>query len=122
MKYRIALAFGLAALSAQALASAPCLQKQQDIQREISYAEKHQNQRRIDGLNKALREVKANCSDSKLRAEHQQKIAEQKEEIAERRRDLAEAKEKGDADKISKREHTLSEARDELKKLESRTY
>lgn len=81
MKYRIALAFGLAALSAQALASAPCLQKQQDIQREISYAEKHQNQRRIDGLNKALREVKANCSDSKLRAEHQQKIAEQKEEI-----------------------------------------
>lgn len=122
MKYRIALAFGLAALSAQALASAPCLQKQQDIQREISYAEKHHNQKRIEGLNKALREVKANCSDSKLRAEHQQKIAEQKDEIAERRRDLAEAKEKGDADKITRREQKLSKALNELKELESRTY
>jgi TRAP-type C4-dicarboxylate transport system substrate-binding protein len=39
--------------------------------------------------------VKANCSDSKLRADHQKKIAEQKDEIAERRRDLQEAKEKG---------------------------
>ena len=122
MKYRIALALGLVALSAQALASAPCQEKQQDIQREISYAEKHHNQKRIEGLNKALREVKANCSDSKLRAEHQQKIAEQKDEIAERRRDLAEAKEKGDADKISKRERKLSEAQSELKELESRTY
>ena len=44
---------------------------------------------------KALSEVKANCSDSKLRADHQKKIAEQKDEIAERRRDLQEAKEKG---------------------------
>ncbi|EMH4163390.1 DUF1090 domain-containing protein [Pluralibacter gergoviae] len=122
MKYRIALAFGLATLSAQALAASPCLQKQQDIQREISYAEKHQNQHRIDGLNKALREVKDNCSDSRLRADHQKKIAEQKDEIAERRQDLAEAKEKGDAEKISKRERKLSEAQSELKKLESRTY
>lgn len=122
MKYRIALAVGLVALSAQALAASPCQEKQQDIKREITYAEKHHNQSRIDGLNKALREVKANCSDSRLRAEHQKKIAEQKEEIAERQRDLAEAKAKGDADKISKREHKLSEAQDELKKLESHTY
>ncbi|MEA7609692.1 DUF1090 family protein, partial [Salmonella enterica subsp. enterica serovar Virginia] len=41
------------------------------------------NQRRIEGLNKALSEVRANCTDSKLRAEHQKKIAEQKEEVAE---------------------------------------
>lgn len=73
-------------------------------------------------MNKALREVKANCSDSKLRADHQHKIAEQKEEIAERRRDLAEAKEKGDADKVAKREQKLQEAQNELKALESRDY
>ncbi len=75
MKYRIFLALGLLSLSAGAFASTPCQEKEQDIQREIHYAEKHHNQSRIDGLNKALREVRANCSDSKLRADHQKKIS-----------------------------------------------
>lgn len=122
MKYRIFLALGLVTMSAGAFASTPCQEKEQDIQREIHYAEKHHNQSRIDGLNKALREVKDNCSDSKLRADHQKKIAEQKEEISERRHDLDEAKTKGDADKISKREHKLTEAQQQLKALESRDY
>lgn len=85
MKYRIALAITLFTLSAGSYASTLCQEKEQDIQKEISYAEKHNNQRRIEGLNKALNEVRANCTDSKLRTE-------QKEEIAERQRDLAEAK------------------------------
>ncbi|MCS2170043.1 DUF1090 domain-containing protein [Scandinavium sp. TWS1a] len=122
MKYRIFLALGLVTMSAGAFASTPCQEKEQDIQREIHYAEKHHNQSRIDGLNKALREVKDNCSDSKLRADHQKKIAEQKEEITERRHDLDEAKTKGDAEKISKREHKLTEAQQQLKALESRDY
>ena len=60
--------------SASALAASPCQEKEQDIQREISYAEKHHNQSRIDGLNTALRQVRENCSDSKLKADHKQKI------------------------------------------------
>jgi chromosome segregation ATPase len=122
MKYRIFLALGLVTMSASAFAATPCQEKEQDIQREIHYAEKHHNQSRIDGLNKALREVKDNCSDSKLRADHQKKIAEQQEEITERRHNLDEAKTKGDADKISKREHKLTEAQQQLKALESRDY
>ncbi|MBB1202611.1 DUF1090 domain-containing protein [Enterobacteriaceae bacterium 89] len=122
MKHRIILAFGLLAISSAAFASSPCQEKEQSIQREIKYAEKHNNQSRIDGLNKALREVKDHCSDSQVRADHQKKIAEQKEEVAERRHDLEEAKAKGDAGKISKREHKLTEAQDELKALESRDY
>ncbi|TLU66480.1 MULTISPECIES: DUF1090 domain-containing protein [Enterobacteriaceae] len=122
MKYRIALGLALFSLSTASFASSLCQEKEQDIQREISYAEKHNNQSRINGLKKALSEVKANCSDSKLRADHQRKIDEQKEEIAERRRDLTEAKEKGDADKVAKREHKLQEAQNELKALESRDY
>lgn len=106
----------------QRLCHLPCQEKEQDIQREISYAEKHHNQNRIDGLNKALREVRANCSDGKLKAEHQQKIAKQREEITERQRDLKEAEQKGDADKISKRQRKLDEAQHELKTLESRDY
>lgn len=122
MNYRIVLGLALFSLSTASFASSLCQEKEQDIQREISYAEKHNNQSRINGLNKALSEVKANCSDDKLRADHQRKIAEQKEEIAERRRDLAEAKEKGDADKVAKREQKLQEAQNELKALESRDY
>ncbi|WP_045856708.1 DUF1090 domain-containing protein [Raoultella terrigena] len=122
MKHRIALILVLTSLSSSAFAISPCQEKEQDIQREISYAEKHHNQNRIDGLNKALREVQAHCSDTKLKADHQQKIAKQREEINERQRDLREAKQKGDAEKISKRQHKLDEAQQELKALESREY
>ena len=122
MKFRITLALALLSLSTASFANSLCQEKEQDIQREIGYAEKHNNQHRVEGLKKALSEVKANCSDSKLRADHQKKIAEQKDEIAERRRDLQEAKEKGDAEKIAKRERKLQEAQDELKALEARDY
>ena len=122
MKYRITLALALFSLSTASFAMSLCQEKEQDIQREISYAEKHNNQHRIDGLKKALSEVKDNCTDNKLRADHQEKIAEQKDEIAERRQDLQEAKEKGDAEKIAKRERKLQEAQDELKALEARDY
>ena len=94
MKYRIALAVSLFALSAGSYATTLCQEKEQNILKEISYAEKHQNQNRIDGLNKALSEVRANCSDSQLRADHQKKIAKRK----------------------------LAEAQEELKKLEARDY
>ena len=122
MNYRIVLGLALFSISTASFATSLCQEKEQDIKREISYAEKHNNQSRISGLKKALSEVQANCTDSKLRAEHQKDIAEQKEEIAERRQDLAEAKEKGDADKIDKREKKLKEAQEELHALESRDY
>ena len=105
MKYRIALAVSLFALSVSSYATTLCQEKN-----------------RINGLNKALREVRANCSDSQLRADHQKKIAKQRDEVAERKHDLAEAKQKGDADKIAKRERKLAEAQEELKKLEARAY
>ncbi|MGP3592606.1 DUF1090 domain-containing protein [Vagococcus sp. WN89Y] len=122
MKTRIALALTLFSVSAISQAASLCHEKEHEILREISYAEKHHNQHRVDGLNKALHEVRANCSDSKLRADHQKKIAKQKEEIAERLQDLDEAKQKGDAEKISKREQKLKEAQLELKALEAREY
>jgi len=122
MKIRIAFALALFSVSAVSQAASLCQEKEHEILREISYAEKHHNQNRINGLNKALHEVRTNCSDSQLRANHQKKIAKQKEEIAERLQDLHEAKQKGDAEKISKREHKLKEAQLELKALEAREY
>lgn len=122
MNTRTVLAIALLSLTSAAHASSLCSEKEQDIQREIGYAEKHQNKSRVDGLNKALKEVRANCTDSSLRADHQKKINEQKAEITERKADLKEARDKGDADKISKREQKLSEAEHELKTLQARDY
>jgi hypothetical protein len=65
-------------LSTASFANSLCQEKEQDIQREISYAEKHNNQHRVEGLKKALSEVKTNCSDNQLRADHRKKIAEQR--------------------------------------------
>jgi vacuolar-type H+-ATPase subunit I/STV1 len=111
---------GLTSLSSSAFAISPVRKKSRISSGRL--ATKHHNQNRIDGLNKALREVRANCSDGKLKAEHQQKIAKQREEITARQRDLKEAEQKGDADKISKRQRKLDEAQHELKTLESRDY
>ena len=122
MKFRMTLALALFSLSTASFANSLCQEKEQDIQREIGYAEKHNNQHRIDGLKKALSEVQAHCTDSKLRADHQEKIAEQKDEVREREQDLKEAKQKGDADKVAKRAHKLQEAKKELNALESRAY
>ena len=66
MKYRIALALTLLSVSAMSQAASPCQEKEQEITREISYAEKHNNQSRVEGLNKALHEVRTTCSDSKI--------------------------------------------------------
>ncbi|EHM49531.1 hypothetical protein HMPREF0880_01708 [Yokenella regensburgei ATCC 43003] len=122
MKYRIVIALVFASLSSAVYAASPCKDKAQDIQREISYAEKHHNQHRVDGLKKALSEVNAHCSDSQVLADHQKKIDKQKADVAERKDDLREAQQKGDPDKIKKRERKLEEAQDELKALESRDY
>lgn len=122
MKYRIVITLACLSLSSAAFSATLCQQKEQDIQQEISHAEKHGNQYRLSGLNRALSEVKEHCTDEKLKADHQKKIDEQHDEIAERQRDLSEAQTKGDADKIATRERKLAEAREELKALESRKY
>lgn len=119
MKHRIILLLVLTSLSPTVFALSPCQEKEHNIQREIRYAEEHHNQKRIDGLNIALREVRANCHDSTLKAEQQQKIIKQRRKVTERQHDLKKAQQKGDADNISKHQHKLDEAQQELKILES---
>lgn len=122
MNYRTILACILFSTTAGAHAASLCQEKEQEILREISYAEKHHNQNRINGLNKALSEVRATCSDRDLRAKRQQKIAEQHAEVSERRAELKEAQQSGDREKISKRERKLKEAEADLKALQARDY
>ncbi|EOE6863652.1 DUF1090 domain-containing protein [Cronobacter dublinensis] len=122
MNYRTVLALTLFSWTAATLAASPCDEKAQEIEKEIRYAEQHQNQGRIDGLKKALSQVRANCRDGEVVAAHRQKVAEKEAEVAERRAELREATQKGDADKIAKRRHKLAEAERELKALKAQDY
>lgn len=124
MKHQLLLGLALFSLSGSLMAAESlCQQKEQDIQHEIAMAKQHNNQRRVNGLERALTEVRANCSDNKLKASHQARIKEQREKVAEHERDLKEERQEGDdKEKIAKRERKLEEARQELKKLQAEPY
>ncbi|AWQ21137.1 Protein YqjC [Pantoea ananatis] len=124
MKHTLLLGITLFSLSGSLMAAQSlCQQKEQDIQREIEMAQKHNNQRRVNGLERALTEVRAGCTDKKLKASHLEKINAQKEKVAERERELKEERDEShDKDKIAKRERKLEEARQELKKLQAEPY
>lgn len=124
MKRQLLLSLALFSLSGSLIAAESlCQQKEQDIQHEIAMAKQHNNQRRVNGLERALTEVRANCSDNKLKASHQARIKAQREKVAERERELKEERQEGDdKEKIARREHKLEEARQELKKLQAEPY
>ena len=120
MKFRTSLFLALFFLSSVAQAAgALCMQKEKNIEQEIAYAKQHDNQRRVNGLERALTEVRASCTDEKLRAAHQENIDAKKREVTEREQDLKEAQEDGDKEKIAKRQRKLQEEREELKALEA---
>ena len=95
-----------------------CVTTQQEIQKQIDEARAHKNQNRVDGLEKALRENKAHCTDAGLKAEHQKRVEEKREKVAEREQVLKEVQAKGDHEKIIKKQQKLEEAKSELKEAE----
>ena len=68
------------------------MQKEKTIEQEIAAAKQHDNQRRVNGPERALTEVQANCSDEKLKAAHQENIKDKQREVAEREQDLKDAR------------------------------
>lgn len=124
MKHHLLFGLALFSLSGSLMAAESlCQQKEQDIQHEIAMAKQHNNQRRVNGLERALTEARAGCSDDKLKAAHQTRIKAQREKVAERERELKEERQEGDdKEKIAKRERKLEEARQELKKLQAEPY
>lgn len=120
MKHTHSLLAGLLMLApaVPALAANPaatgCEAKRQDIEQQIRYARSNGNDHRIVGLEKALSEVNAHCTDSGLRAEREADAREKTRKVTEREQELAEARADGRADKIRKKERKLDEARAEL--------
>ncbi|MCI8208135.1 hypothetical protein AUC61_01185 [Pseudomonas sp. S25] len=91
-----------------------CLAKSQEISRKIEDAKANGNKPQQAGLEKALSETNANCTEASLLKEHEQKVLEAKREVKKRESDLSKAMTKGDPDKINKRKDKLAESRKEL--------
>ncbi|MGK4329339.1 DUF1090 domain-containing protein [Lonsdalea quercina] len=95
-----------------------CQAKEHNIEQEISQAKAHGNQNRIAGLEKALKEAKANCTDSALLHKRQQTVDEKQRKVQELEREVQEAEQSGKADKVSKKTAKLEEARHDLKQAQ----
>ncbi len=100
-------------------AATGCEAKRQDIEQQIEYARAHNNDHRVAGLQKALSELKDNCTDEGLRAEREADVREKAQKVEERRQELAEAQADGRTDKISKKQRKLEEAQAELDEAKS---
>ena len=109
---------GLLATSLLAAEQAPeangCLAKSQEISTKIEQAKAEGNKQQQTGLEKALSETKANCTESSLLKQREQKVLDAKREVSRRQADLNKAMTKGDPERINKRKDKLAESRKEL--------
>ena len=102
---------------AQGGPEAGCAAKREAISRDIEAAKAQGQDHRVRGLERALAEVRRNCSDARLAARHLDRIGGEERKVAQRERELAEARRKGDRDKIARREDKLREAQAELQRV-----
>jgi hypothetical protein len=97
-----------------------CDAKRKSVEQEISYAQAHGNTKRVDGLETALAQMNANCTDAVLRSDAQRKVSQAQEKLFERQRDLQKAKVDGkSAKKIAERQRKVDEAHTELETLQT---
>jgi len=103
--------------AAQAAPGGTCRAKHEAISRDLDDAKAKGQKQRVRGLERALKEVNRNCSDEKLQAEHQRRIAQQEKKVAAREHVLKEAERNGSVDKIARRKSKLAEEQAELQRL-----
>jgi len=103
----------------QAPAPSQCLIKSQEISSKIERAKAEGNKNEQAGLEKALSEVNANCTEISLLKQREQKVLDAKREVSRRQTDLNKAMTKGDPERINKRKDKLAESRKELQDAQS---
>lgn len=95
--------------------SGGCDAKRQSIENEIAYAQTQGNAARVQGLQKALAEVKAHCTDASLRSAAEQKVSKAQGKLQDRQHDLQAAKDQGkSAQKIADRQRKVDDAHADL--------
>lgn len=110
----------LFSVQAASQAATGCEAKRQNIEEQIDYARAHGNNHRIAGLEKALYELNANCTNEGLRTERESGIRKKELKVEERHQELADARADGRPDKIIKKQQKLEEAQSELNEARNR--
>lgn len=105
------------ALAADAPAGS-CAARRQALEQRIEAAKTHGNSPQQAGLEKALADVTAHCTDTGLQKDREADVAKNREEVSQREADLRETQAKGDPAKVAKRQAKLDEARAELRAAE----
>lgn len=96
-----------------------CAAKRQALAQKIEEAKAEGNAEQRAGLQKALKEINANCTEVDLVKQQEQKVLDARREVAKRQSDLDKAMSKGDPEKIDKRKEKLAESRKELQEAQS---
>ena len=85
-----------------------CKEKQQQIEKQLQYAQANHNQKQISRLNAQKADIIQNCSNDDLRQKYTQKINKLNNKISETQRKLAKAQANGDTEKIAELQNKLN--------------
>lgn len=94
-----------------------CAKKACEVSLELLASKRQGNSHKVAGLNKALNNINAYCTNDGLKAELQQKIDDTNSEIEEYKIDLKKAKRQGKHDKVEKYQQKLNDETKQLKQL-----
>lgn len=87
-----------------------CQARQQAVAEQLASARAHGNGEQVAGLERALRNIEAHCTDAGLLEESDEQLVELKAKVDERLSELQSARVAGKPDKIAKKQGKLDEA------------
>lgn len=97
-----------------------CDAKRASLEQEITYAQAHHNANRVSGLETALAQLNANCTDASLRSAKERKVADAQKKLVEREKDLREARAQGKGSKkIADRQRKVDDAHADLEQAQT---
>lgn len=97
-----------------------CDSKKQAIETQIDYAKQNNETFRVQGLEKALHQVKTFCTNDKLEAKYKIDILEKTNKVTKRQDELAEAQIEGKQQKIAEQKLKLRDAEKELSEAQAK--
>ena len=91
-----------------------CAEKTCQVEKQIEIAKKNGNDNKVDGLNKALNEIKNHCSDDKIISSLEDDLSKSNDELKEHQEDLKKAQAEEKSDKIEKYNAKIKEDEAEI--------
>ncbi len=97
-----------------------CKAKEQALEKRLAAARQHNNTEQIEGLQKALHNIRTWCTDNNLKAKADYEVWEKQNEVQEREQELNQARTDGKKKKIVQRERKLDKARQKLREAQAK--